>query len=111
MTGGYDIWCQQIIFFQKEFNIIFYTLPEKIDNLKKAVDGILEILQRENIPKVVLVGSSMGGYIVQYFLKIKPEKVEKAVFGNTFPPNTYFKKQNDLKAKVIFLFPSIYLII
>lgn len=107
MTGGYDIWWQQIIFFQKEFHIISYTLPKQVDSLKEAINGILEILQRENISKVILVGSSMGGYIAQYFLKTNPKKVQKVVFGNTFPPNTYFKNQNDFKAKMIVILPSI----
>ncbi|MFN3605491.1 MAG: alpha/beta fold hydrolase [Leptonema sp. (in: bacteria)] len=107
MTGSFDIWCQQYYFFQEEFNVISYTLPEAVRTLKDTARGILKILEKENINKVILVGSSMGGYIAQYFLKKYPEKVEKVVFSNTFPPNTYFKDQNEFKAKLLFFLPEV----
>ena len=32
------------------------------------------------------MGSSLGGLLAQYLTRDRPERVERAVFGNTFPP-------------------------
>ena len=45
----------------------------------------------------------------KYLVKIIPNRVEKAVFGNTFPPNNVLEKENATKSKVIPLLPEILL--
>ena len=107
MTGSYDIWWQQLYEFQNNYIVISYTLPEKIDSLKKVEEGIFTILQEEQIEKVILVGSSMGGYIAQYLTNYYPEKIIGAVFSNTFPPNSIIKKENYLKSQLLRLIPEI----
>jgi triacylglycerol esterase/lipase EstA (alpha/beta hydrolase family) len=104
MGGAYDLWWQQIDFFDKDYKVITYTLPEKIDNLEDVLTGIKAILEKENVDKFIAVGTSMGGYISQYVLKKMPERVEKVVFSNTFPPNGDLLKENKTKSKVIPLF-------
>lgn len=107
MTGSLDIWWQQILYFQNNYNVISYTLPEKIHYLKDATFGILSIIDQENIHKVILIGSSMGGYITQYLIKHYPERIDKAVLGNTFPPNSMIKKENDFKVLLLRILPDI----
>ncbi len=109
MGGAYDLWWQQIKEFEKDYKVITYTLPEEINSLEKAALGILEILKNEEVDKFYAVGTSMGGYITQYLVKIIPNRVEKAVFGNTFPPNNVLEKENAAKSKVIPLLPEILL--
>jgi len=48
----------------------------------------------------------MGGYITQYLLNKHPEKIEKAVIGNSFPPNDYIVKENATNRKLIPLLPE-----
>ncbi len=107
MTGSYDIWWQQLYEFQNNYIVISYTLPEKVDSLKKVEEGIFTILQEEQIEKVILVGTSMGGYIAQYLTNYYPEKIIGAVFSNTFPPNSIIKKENYLKSRLLRLIPEI----
>ncbi|MCF6241575.1 MAG: alpha/beta fold hydrolase [Bacteroidales bacterium] len=107
MGGAYDLWWQQVDFFNKNYNIITYTLPAEIDNLDDVVTGIKAILKKENVNKFTAVGTSMGGYITQYLLKKMPERLDKVVFGNTFPPNDLLLKQNKTKSKVIPYLPEI----
>ncbi len=107
MGGAYDLWWQQIDYFDNDYKIITYTLPTKIDNLDDAFVGIKAILEKENVEKFIAVGTSMGGYITQYLLKKMPARLEKVVFGNTFPPNDLLLKENLTKSKVIPKLPEI----
>ncbi len=107
MGGAYDLWWQQIIEFEKEYNVLSFTLPEPINSLEKASEGILKILEKEQIDKFYIVGTSMGGYITQYLVSIIPNRIEKAVFGNTFPPNTLIAKENATKSTIIPYLPEI----
>ena len=109
MGGAYDLWWQQINEFEKDYKVITYTLPEEINSLKKAAKGIHKILKNEEVDKFYAVGTSMGGYITQYLVKTIPNRIEKVVFGNTFPPNYVLEKENATKSKVIPLLPEILL--
>jgi len=107
MGGGYDLWWQQVDYFDKDYKTITYTLPERIDNLDGVLTGIKAILKKENVDKFTAVGTSMGGYIAQYLLKQMPERLNKVVFGNTFPPNDDLLKDNLTKSKIIPFLPEI----
>lgn len=107
MGGSYDLWWQQIVAFEKDYKVISYTLPESVNSLEKASEGILKILEAEKVDKFYAVGTSMGGYITQYLVSIIPNRIEKAVFGNTFPPNNLIAEENETKGKVIPYLPEI----
>lgn len=107
MGGSYDLWWHQIAEFEKDYKVISYTLPESLNSLKKSSEGILKILEAESVDKFYAVGTSMGGYIAQYLLCIVPNRIEKAVFGNTFPPNNLIAKENASKSKIIPYLPEI----
>lgn len=107
MAGAYDIWWNQILELEKDYKILTFTLPKQIASLEKTSKGIRAILDKENIDKVNVIGTSMGGYIAQYLVKIMPERIEKAVFGNTFPPNRLLAKVNKIKRKYLPLLPEI----
>jgi pimeloyl-ACP methyl ester carboxylesterase len=107
MGGAYNLWWNQIAVFEKDYKVVSYTLPEEINSLKKASEGVLAILNREKIDKFYAVGTSMGGYIAQYLVNLIPNRIEKAVFGNTFPPNVLIAQENDTKSKVIPFLPEI----
>lgn len=105
MGGAYDIWWQQIEYLKEDFNIISITLPE-VHSLQAATNGIITILNNEEIDKTTIIGSSMGGYIAQYFMSTHPNKVNKAVLGNTFPPNDLYKIKNAKLRKLVPFFPE-----
>lgn len=107
MGGAYDLWWQQITAFEKDYKVISYTLPESINSLEKVSEGILKILETENVDKFYAVGTSMGGYITQYLVSTIPSRVEKAVFGNTFPPNNLIAKENETKSNIIPYLPEL----
>ena len=93
MTGAYDIWWQQMEALQNRYRVISVTYPP-VDNLEELSQGVLAILKRESIEKVNVVGSSLGGYLAQYLVATRTEKVAQAVFANTFPPNDIIAEKN-----------------
>lgn len=106
MGGTYDFWWHQIAYFEPQYRIISYTLPEEINSLEKVDKGIMAILQQEKIDKFIPIGTSMGGYITQYLMHQHPERIEKAVLSNTFPPNEIIASSSAGKRKIIPLLPE-----
>ncbi len=100
MGGAYDIWWQQIEAMQADFRIISITLPA-VNSLEDAADGIDAILEAEGVGRFNLLGTSMGAYIAQYYLSRHPERLDKVVFGNTFPPNEIYRRENGGLRKLV----------
>lgn len=107
MGGSAEIWWNQILELGKNHRVIAYTLPDRVNSLEKAEKGIMNILDKENIHDFYLVGTSMGGYIAQYIMDKHPDRVKKAVFGNTFAPNNLISVKNGGKRKLLPLFPEL----
>lgn len=105
MTGSYDFWWQQMIAFGSTYQVVSVTYPP-IDNLSDLGKGIMAILDKEHIDKTVIVGSSLGGYLTQYLLATYPQRVEKAVLGNTFPQNDIYEQQNKTRVALATLLPE-----
>jgi pimeloyl-ACP methyl ester carboxylesterase len=93
MTGTYDIWWQQINTLQEHCRVISVTYPA-LDTLEGLARGILAILAREQVTQANLVGTSLGGYLVQYFLARHPDPIRRVCLGNTFPPNDVIARRN-----------------
>ena len=110
MSGSYDLWWQQIQNLEKDFKVISYSLPESINNLEETSNGIQAILEKEKVDTFIAIGTSMGGYISQYLVSTMPERIEKVVFGNTFPPNDIIVNANESKAKIIPYLPELVLL-
>jgi len=86
MAGSCDIWWQQMVALQDRFRIIAPTYPP-VQPLAKLKAGIMAIMDKERVERFYVVGSSLGGYLAQYLVDRQPDRVKKAVFANTFPPN------------------------
>lgn len=107
MGGSYYMWWQQYYALEKNYKVIAYDLPKGVSSLEEASEGILAILDAENIEKTSIVGTSMGGYITEYVVHKAPGRIDKAVFGNTFPPNRMIKENNEWKSKAATVLPGI----
>ena len=105
MTGGYDFWWQQMNAFRADYRVISVTYPP-VDNLAELGKGIIAILDKEKTPTTVVVGSSLGGYLTQYLLATYPQRVEKAVLGNTFPKNDIYEEQNHTRVAIASWLPE-----
>lgn len=100
MGGSYDIWWQQINAFKSDYRIVSVTYPP-VSTLAEMGKAVMAILDKNNIAQVNVVGSSLGGYFTQFLLATYPNRIKKAVIGNTFPPNDVLEKQNAKAATVL----------
>lgn len=93
MTGAYDIWWQQIDALKNRYRIISVTYSP-VHSLEGLCRGIIGILQREQVDRFNVVGTSLGGYFAQYLVAQHHDRIKRAVFANTFPPNDLIVKKN-----------------
>jgi len=93
MTGAYDIWWQQMEALQGRYQVISVTYPAA-DSLREMEAAVMAILEAEGVEQFHVVGSSLGGYFAQYLVARHPEKIQRAVFANTFPPNDIIAENN-----------------
>ncbi len=93
MTGAYDIWWNQMEALQDHYRVISVTYPA-VDTLEEMSVGLLAILAQEGVAEFNVVGSSLGGYFAQYLVATQPERIQRAVFANTFPPNDLIAEKN-----------------
>jgi maspardin len=105
MAGSYDIWWQQIEALQDRFHIISLTYP-LMHRLAKLRMGVMAILDNEQVDRFNVVGSSLGGYLAQYLVAKQPNRIKKAVFANTFPPNSIIKEKFGKLEKLMSLLPE-----
>ena len=77
MGGGYDIWWQQIEFLQDRFRIIAPTYPP-VHSLVSLKKGIMAILDQEQVEQFNVAGSSLGGYLAQYLVAKRPDRIKKS---------------------------------
>lgn len=82
-TGSEEIFWIQMQSLMSTYRIISFGLPPII-GVDKLSLGIYEILNHCGIKKIVLVGTSFGGYLAQYFSFKYKEMVNKLVLSNTF---------------------------
>lgn len=93
MTGAYDIWWQQIDALKGQYRIISVTYPP-VQSLEELETGVLAILETEGVREFNLIGTSLGGYFAQYLIAKHPERIQRAVLSNTFPPNDLIAEKN-----------------
>ena len=105
MGGGYDIWWQQIDALQDRFRIIAPTYPP-VHTLAQLKMGLMAILDKEQVDRLNVVGSSLGGYLAQYLVAKQSDRIKKAVFANTFPPNNIIIEKSGNPGKLLSLLPE-----
>ena len=93
MTGAYDIWWHQLEALQSDYRVIAVTYPA-VNTLVELDAGVMSILEAEGVEKFNMVGTSLGGYFAQYLVAHHPERILRAVFSNTFPPNDLIAEKN-----------------
>lgn len=105
MTGAYDIWWQQMVPLSEHYRVISLTYPPA-ETLEELGKGVWAVLDAEGVQNVYVVGTSLGGYLVQYLMVDHPERIKKAVFSNTFPPNDVLRKKNEPLIRILPFLPN-----
>lgn len=80
--GRADIFWQQIEALEDRARIVALTYPAS-GGVVEWADDLAAILDRFEIEKATVLGSSLGGYLVQYFAAVHAERTERLVAANT----------------------------
>ncbi len=105
MAGSWDIWWLLAEALSDRYRLICLSYPPA-KGLESYGQGILRVMDATHTPQAHIIGTSMGGYLAQYLLAHQPERVQKVVLGNTFPPNELFAQQHATRVKLLPLLPE-----
>lgn len=92
MAADHTMFEKQVEYFDKEYSILTWDIPFQgesrpyqffsYSNFAKQLD---DILNKEGLNRVILVGQSMGGFVSQAFVELYPEKVKAFIGVDTTP--------------------------
>jgi pimeloyl-ACP methyl ester carboxylesterase len=105
LAGACDVWWQQIEALRASFRIVSLTYPA-VDTLEGLRGGVNAVLAALGVGRFAVVGTSLGGYLAQYLLARQPERIERAVLANTFPPNPILARRTRGADRLIRLVPQ-----
>ncbi|MBA1337174.1 MAG: hypothetical protein HPY66_3610 [Firmicutes bacterium] len=107
--GGLDagMWAYQINELEKSYQIIAPSFDLISESFYLRANVLNTILDCENIKHVVLCGLSYGGLLVQYFISLFPEKVDKIILAHTFfVCSSFIKRVQNKKMRIIKYIPQ-----
>ncbi len=103
LTANHIMFDKQVEYFSSKYTVITWDVPlhglsRPYNNFsyKQTAIELNQILEKENIYKVILVGMSMGGYPSQMFASMFSRKVEAFVALDTTPFGTRYYSKADL---------------
>ena len=77
-----DIFWQQIEALKGSANILALSYPDS-GTIADWSDDISTLLNQYNIAKIAIIGSSLGGFLAQYFVASFPDKIDHLIAANT----------------------------
>jgi len=80
--GRADIFWQQIEALKDRARIMAVAYPAS-GGVEEWAEDLAGMMDRRGIAKATVLGSSLGGYLVQYFAAKHPDKVEQLIGANT----------------------------
>jgi len=80
-----------------------------VNTIDEIINGILKIMDAEDVLKAIFLGTSWGGVIAQCFNRSYPDKVEKLILSNSLFPDPSFSKRNIIKDILLRIIPNTYL--
>ncbi|KPQ05847.1 MAG: putative hydrolases or acyltransferases (alpha/beta hydrolase superfamily) [Rhodobacteraceae bacterium HLUCCA12] len=80
--GRADIFWQQIEALTDRARVLAVAYPAE-GGVAQWADDIAQLLDERGIEQATLLGSSLGGYVVQYFAAIHPGRVDRMIAANT----------------------------
>ncbi|MEA4919777.1 MAG: alpha/beta hydrolase [Clostridiaceae bacterium] len=103
LTADHTMFEKQVEYYQKHYTVITWDVPlhgrsypySHFSYENCALD-MLEILDREQIHKTVLLGMSMGGYPSQEFAARFPERVDGFIALDTTPYGLGYYSKSDI---------------
>ena len=102
LTADHTLFEKQISYFEECFRVLCWDAPAHGESrpylnfsYHNAAKQLKDILEQEKIRKAVFIGQSMGGYVIQTFLKYYPELAIGFVGIDTTPFGLSYYSNSD----------------
>ncbi len=105
MGGSSDIWWQQMRALSPRYSVLALQYG-RVQTLDEAVAGVRATLDAEGIERAHIVGTSLGGYVAQYFLIRHPERIASVVLANTFPSGRWIRSKTAILGRLAPIVPT-----
>ncbi|GAF87220.1 unnamed protein product [marine sediment metagenome] len=86
-----EVWAKLISYLEPGYRIISPTYPA-IETMEEGVEGIKGIMEKEKARRIILMGSSFGGWLAQVFVRKHPEMIKKLILSNTSTPDSVMSR-------------------
>ncbi len=102
LTADHTLFDKQTDYFKDKYNIIVWDAPMHAKSrpyinftYSNAAANLKDIIDENNIPSCVMIGQSMGGYIIQSFLQRYPKYVRAFIAIDTCPYGEVYYSKSD----------------
>lgn len=102
LTADHTLFEKQISYFEERFKVLCWDAPAHGESrpylnfsYHSTAKQLKDILEKEQIKKAVFIGQSMGGYVIQTFLKYYPELAIGFVGIDTTPFGLSYYSKSD----------------
>eukprot|EP01111_Echinosteliopsis_oligospora_P006504 TRINITY_DN2067_c0_g1_i1.p1 TRINITY_DN2067_c0_g1~~TRINITY_DN2067_c0_g1_i1.p1 ORF type:complete len:326 (+),score=59.18 TRINITY_DN2067_c0_g1_i1:195-1172(+) len=89
-SGTADVFYKQIVSLTPKGIRVIAVQPPPYETHQGWCKGFDRFLDKINITKVHLFGTSLGGYLAQCYCKLRPSRVESLILNNSFCDTQYF---------------------
>ncbi len=72
-TGRSIVWMKHVQAMEKDYRILVSEYPDNVDKAEELADLIGELVKKLQLPKVIFIGASFGGYMCQLLARKFPE--------------------------------------
>lgn len=103
LTASHTLFDRQVEYFSKEYSILVWDAPghglsRPYSNFyyPNLADDLKAILDTEEIKQAVMIGQSMGGYVIQEFAQHYPDIISGFVGVDTCPLASPYYSKSDL---------------
>ncbi|MDQ2714906.1 MAG: alpha/beta hydrolase [Chloroflexota bacterium] len=88
LTGGLnsgEVWFKIISAFEKTYRVIAVRYPN-VATLAEVVEGVVAILDAEQVQRAHILGESLGGMVAQGLVRRYPDRVASMILASTAAP-------------------------
>lgn len=86
-----EVWAKLISYLEPGYRIISPTYPA-IETMEEGAEGIKGIMEKEKARRIILMGSSFGGWLAQVFVRKHPGMIKKLILSNTSTPDSVMSR-------------------
>lgn len=102
LTADHSLFDKQVEYFEKSFNLVTWDAPSHGKSrpysdftYPNAAEDLFSILDSLGIDSPILIGQSMGGYIIQSFILRHPTRIKAFIGIDTCPYGEVYYSKSD----------------